>query len=561
MGNKIRLIMFVFLWIFTVSYSQEILDQAIPGTNGAGIAIHVAAGNHNGDFHITYEKSGIYYRYYNGQNWESAIKITGDAPFRSGAHIAVDRNNNPHFVWGNSGCHYTKITDNQVQNQENIPGTGGWNQCDIAISYAGRILVASNSGTHNKHAVFELLSNGSWQKIHDLPVGSDGRWAPNITTTRGGIIYVATRSRNGSHNLLWNVIKDGKVSENYQQSGHWFEPNGIAIGESFAAAALDGGHFIHASPTNDGPHYIYYTKIGAATGRLRGALIGLGMTSGNTLYASYSNQGNSDINDRTIRPSHSYYYSISKDTGKTWETNKPVTTDASGQGHGSMAVNGNWIMFAWPDMREGLHVRYSLMLDTNVVPGSGIAVLDAVVIDNFTINLIFSMDVQENSATTLTNYFLGGIGKVDSAVVQDGNQVMLYLNTPLGSPGTDTLLIQNVEATNGARLSAYTKFGLTPSTAIEFSNSEESDALRMENFPNPFNPGTTIYFHNLRGALNKIEIVNSGGIVLFALENYRGKIFEWQAKDARGGELPAGVYFLRVQKGSKNYQHKMTLMR
>jgi hypothetical protein len=41
---------------------------------------------------------------------------------------------------------------------------------------------------------------------------------------------------------------------------------------------------------------------------------------------------------------------------------QPVA-EAPGQGHGNMAVRGKWVMLVWPDIRNGAHVRYSLLHD------------------------------------------------------------------------------------------------------------------------------------------------------------------------------------------------------
>jgi hypothetical protein len=52
---------------------------------------------------------------------------------------------------------------------------------------------------------------------------------------------------------------------------------------------------------------------------------------------------------------------MSVDGGKTWKANRTVTKDRAGQGHGNVAANGNIVMMVWPDMRDGLHLRYRLI--------------------------------------------------------------------------------------------------------------------------------------------------------------------------------------------------------
>jgi hypothetical protein len=104
-------------------------------------------------------------------------------------------------------------------------------------------------------------------------------------------------------------------------------------------------------------------------GSIRGQHVGIGLTTNGTLVLSHSDMTNANVRDRTVRPEHRTYYSFSRDLGRTWTFNQPVAAH-SGQGHGDLAVNGAWVMIAWPDVRGG--IRNTLMRDPGAA-GNGIS--------------------------------------------------------------------------------------------------------------------------------------------------------------------------------------------
>ena len=87
------------------------------------------------------------------------------------------------------------------------------------------------------------------------------------------------------------------------------------------------------------------------------------------------------------------------------------------------------------------------------------------------------------------------------------------------------------------------------------------------NFPNPFNPSTTIKFdiagdqpintvlsvYNVRGQLVRslVDGMKSTG-------TYQ---IQWDGKDDAGRTLPSGVYFYRLQAGEFNQTRKMVMMK
>ncbi|GAB4290003.1 MAG: hypothetical protein Kow0098_08270 [Ignavibacteriaceae bacterium] len=111
---------------------------------------------------------------------------------------------------------------------------------------------------------------------------------------------------------------------------------------------------------------------------------------------------------------------------------------------------------------------------------------------------------------------------------------------------------------------ALSAYGFTPPTTVDVNEGHAttfpSDYILNQNFPNPFNPSTTISFQIPEQAQIKLSIFNSLGeqIAILLNEfmpagNYQ---ISWDAAD-----LPSGIYIYRLQAGSKILSNKMLLLR
>jgi hypothetical protein len=86
-----------------------------------------------------------------------------------------------------------------------------------------------------------------------------------------------------------------------------------------------------------------------------------------------------------------------------------------------------------------------------------------------------------------------------------------------------------------------------------------------QNFPNPFNPSTTISFF-IPGSENvTVDIFNNLGQKVRTLVNGRYAAgdhqFEWDARNDLGQLVPAGVYYYRLQAGNFQDTKKMLLIK
>lgn len=87
----------------------------------------------------------------------------------------------------------------------------------------------------------------------------------------------------------------------------------------------------------------------------------------------------------------------------------------------------------------------------------------------------------------------------------------------------------------------------------------ESNSL-SQNFPNPFNPTTTIYYSVKEEGVVTINIFNSLGQAITTLVNDKKEVgyhyAEWNA-----ASLPSGMYFYRINIGEYTETRKMMLMK
>jgi hypothetical protein len=87
----------------------------------------------------------------------------------------------------------------------------------------------------------------------------------------------------------------------------------------------------------------------------------------------------------------------------------------------------------------------------------------------------------------------------------------------------------------------------------------------MQNFPNPFNPSTTLTFDVAQAGNVTIQIYDVSGRLVATPLNAHKEIgrhgVEWNGKDTNGSLVPSGIYFYRMRAASFEATKKMILVR
>jgi hypothetical protein len=103
-------------------------------------------------------------------------------------------------------------------------------------------------------------------------------------------------------------------------------------------------------------------------------------------------------------------------------------------------------------------------------------------------------------------------------------------------------------------------FEFDPSTSVTNSSlSSPQTYLVLENYPNPFNPSTTLEFSVPKDGLAVLKVFNVLGQDVALL--FSGKVHARQAYKARfeGAQFPSGVYFARLESGGGALIRKLLL--
>ena len=117
-------------------------------------------------------------------------------------------------------------------------------------------------------------------------------------------------------------------------------------------------------------------------------------------------------------------------------------------------------------------------------------------------------------------------------------------------------------ATNGGLFRLDTDQGIT---AVEEGATAPSIFSLSPNYPNPFNPTTTIRFSLPQAGEAGLSIYNLLGqrmaTLVHGVQEAGPHVLQWNGRDDAGRELASGVYFYRLQAGAQVETRKLLLLR
>ena len=122
-----------------------------------------------------------------------------------------------------------------------------------------------------------------------------------------------------------------------------------------------------------------------------------------------------------------------------------------------------------------------------------------------------------------------------------------------------------IELTNGAlQDGTYGLNQITTPVSVRIETRPEAYALH-ENYPNPFNPETTIKYQLPDAGQVRLEVYNMLGQVVKTLvdnqfQNAGRYTLQWDATNNSGQPLSSGVYFYRILAGGEYQSHKKMLL-
>lgn len=115
---------------------------------------------------------------------------------------------------------------------------------------------------------------------------------------------------------------------------------------------------------------------------------------------------------------------------------------------------------------------------------------------------------------------------------------------------------------NGIDIGCYESQGYT---GVEDDELTAIDILQLSNYPNPFNPTTTIRYTVPKDGDVRLSIYNTRGQLVTTLVNERkdkgSYTIVWNGKDNNGNAASSGVYFTRILSNGKSHTSKMLMMK
>lgn len=164
----------------------------------------------------------------------------------------------------------------------------------------------------------------------------------------------------------------------------------------------------------------------------------------------------------------------------------------------------------------------------------------------------------EKISETKSKELLGYNIYMDTELIEENYTGTSYLVTDLEPEQTYQFYVTAVYSSGESAASNIVEAELT---ANSWENVPETCSLQG-NFPNPFNPSTTIYFQIGKNTNAKLEIFNVKGqkITSFDLSSNQKQLV-WDGRDSAGRKVESGIYFYRLITPTKQISKKMLLLK
>lgn len=146
--------------------------------------------------------------------------------------------------------------------------------------------------------------------------------------------------------------------------------------------------------------------------------------------------------------------------------------------------------------------------------------------------------------------------------------ITFILFTPIGLTQTYLVINHNNGTQTSINVSEIRKF-----TFDNFSSIQDTKKISLlnkpfsifQNFPNPFNPTTTIKYELSESGFIDITIFNIKGQhikTLFSSKQTNGTYhLEWNGRNENGTQVPTGIYLYQIKCNNKIITKKMTLIK
>ncbi|KAA3662808.1 MAG: T9SS C-terminal target domain-containing protein [Calditrichaeota bacterium] len=122
-----------------------------------------------------------------------------------------------------------------------------------------------------------------------------------------------------------------------------------------------------------------------------------------------------------------------------------------------------------------------------------------------------------------------------------------------------------VSLTSNEIYTYYTLRAVKTTTGVKTASRTVPAVKLYSNYPNPFNPETSISFEMITGGQVRLDIYNIAGQHLLTLLNEvrdaGSHLIKWNGRDFKGKQMPSGIYLLKIQANEQSAIQRMTLLK
>ncbi|MCK4640835.1 MAG: lamin tail domain-containing protein [Candidatus Marinimicrobia bacterium] len=227
----------------------------------------------------------------------------------------------------------------------------------------------------------------------------------------------------------------------------------------------------------------------------------------------------------------------------------------------------NWDPQAWAASKDSAGTPGAENYIYDIVPP---VVDSALALSDTTVAVWFNEDVNYTTATNKNNYSIdNGIGNPLYILQEENDKVILFLNpvVPLVEGTTYVVTVTGVRDIEGNEIADNNtaSFVGIVVVGIDMADAIPKVFALHNNFPNPFNPITTINYDLPKDAKVRIVIYDLMGREIHTLVNTHQKAgyqtIHWNALDNSGRHVSSGFYFYVMDSDNFHKTQKMLLLK
>lgn len=141
-----------------------------------------------------------------------------------------------------------------------------------------------------------------------------------------------------------------------------------------------------------------------------------------------------------------------------------------------------------------------------------------------------------------------------------------YISVPPVGSAWENYAMFDFNGNAFSSLQVFYKNDSTETANIKSENNSSAGTFELlQNFPNPFNPSTTIKFYIPKDSYITLSIYNIlGAQVKILFNDFEGKgehSVNWDGTNSSGKPVPSGIYFARIYTGGNSRIRKMILIK